>query len=240
MGKFRNIWMAGLTVAAIAGAGPASAAKIIAPTSGITFAQGVGGQEFLVNYNGYVNEIEQDGLTAAGRFRFLGSTDSHTQRTWNFGIVKLENTTSLPTVSSRLSVYGFNTDPDAARVDAFGYFNYVREDQNVPGLGIREVCIKAVTAKSCAGGGGLGLAPNEFTTGGGFTIVTDLQSPLTLDKFFVRYQSVAVGMQTGLSGVGTGLVTAVPEPGQWALMIAGFGLIGGAMRSRRRRAPALA
>lgn len=33
---------------------------------------------------------------------------------------------------------------------------------------------------------------------------------------------------------------AVPEPGAWALMIAGFGLAGAALRNRRRAAPVLA
>ena len=34
----------------------------------------------------------------------------------------------------------------------------------------------------------------------------------------------------------TGEVAAVPEPASWALMLAGFGAIGGAMRSRRKAA----
>ncbi|MBA3897872.1 MAG: PEPxxWA-CTERM sorting domain-containing protein [Sphingomonadaceae bacterium] len=34
-------------------------------------------------------------------------------------------------------------------------------------------------------------------------------------------------------------VNAVPEPGIWAMMIAGFGLLGGALRRRRRRTTAL-
>lgn len=35
-------------------------------------------------------------------------------------------------------------------------------------------------------------------------------------------------------------IAAVPEPASWAMMIAGFGLIGGAMRTRRREGPAFA
>jgi hypothetical protein len=42
----------------------------------------------------------------------------------------------------------------------------------------------------------------------------------------------------GLAGTGTALLTpvpgAVPEPASWAMMIAGFGMVGAAMRTRRR------
>ncbi|MGL6044521.1 MAG: PEPxxWA-CTERM sorting domain-containing protein, partial [Sandaracinobacteroides sp.] len=31
-------------------------------------------------------------------------------------------------------------------------------------------------------------------------------------------------------------VSAVPEPASWALLIAGFGLVGGSLRSRRSKA----
>jgi hypothetical protein len=42
-------------------------------------------------------------------------------------------------------------------------------------------------------------------------------------------------MAFSLQGVG-----GVPEPSSWALMISGFGLMGGALRLRRRLAPSLA
>ena len=42
-------------------------------------------------------------------------------------------------------------------------------------------------------------------------------------------------------GLGTGSITsAVPEPATWAMMILGFGAIGSALRSKRRRNHALA
>ena len=231
MGSIGKAMLAGLAGAMLLAA-PAQAAKIIAPASAISFDKDHAGQEFVVDYTGYVNEVLQPGLSASARFRFAGSDGL----SWNFEIVKMSNTSEDPVLNSRLSVYGFDTNPDAAEVTATGYFDYVREDQNVPGLGTREVCIKAVTAKSCAGGGGIGLGYGESTTEGGFNILLGQASDsLTLDNFFVRFQSVSIGSQTGLSGVGTGIVTAVPEPGQWAMLIGGFALVGGAMRAKRRR-----
>ena len=214
-------------------ASPVSAAAILAPDSPITFTKGTSGQQFTVDYTGYINETLALGLSAFGHFRFLGSADG---LSWGFEIVELKNTSSSPILNSRLSVYGFDTDPDAADVTATGLFSYVREDQTVPGLGTREVCIKAATAKSCAGGGGIGLGQGQSVMDGGFNIVlTQASNTLTLDNFFVRFQSVNRGNQTGLSGVGTGIVTPIPEPAQWAMMIGGFAIVGGAMRSRRRR-----
>jgi hypothetical protein len=45
------------------------------------------------------------------------------------------------------------------------------------------------------------------------------------------------GGQVRASSVATGTITvgAVPEPASWAMMLAGFGLVGGAMRQRKTR-----
>ncbi len=47
---------------------------------------------------------------------------------------------------------------------------------------------------------------------------------------FTAYDNITFG--SAVAGGGTG---AVPEPATWAMMIGGFGAIGGAMRNRRRK-----
>lgn len=206
--------------------------SIPAPNTPISFAKGTSGQEFTVDYSGYIDSVLAPGLGGFGHFRFLGSADDGL--TWKFGIVELKNISTAPIVASRISVYGFNADPNADVVTAEGLFNVVRRDQNVPGLGTREVCIKAVVAQSCAGGGGAGLALGESTNFGSFTITLSQKTDaLTLDNFFVRFQSITNADGSGLSGVGAGVVSPVPEPSEWAMLIAGFLLMGMVLRQRR-------
>jgi len=69
-----------------------------------------------------------------------------------------------------------------------------------------------------------------------FVYSTDLSSPTADLKVIARFQD-----QTGQAGVdalarGGVQVAAVPEPAAWSMMIAGFGLIGGAMRRARKTA----
>jgi hypothetical protein len=47
----------------------------------------------------------------------------------------------------------------------------------------------------------------------------------------VRYDITFTGASGGNFN-GTGNLTAVPEPATWAMMIMGFGLVGGVMRRR--------
>ena len=81
-------------------------------------------------------------------------------------------------------------------------------------------------------------------SGLGFTASDGSQTSLYYQDFLSSYR-----ITTFTGGFGTGLVTAtssavaaaaVPEPASWALMLGGFGAIGGALRSRRKTAIAFA
>lgn len=52
---------------------------------------------------------------------------------------------------------------------------------------------------------------------------------------FDSIAGLTMGRQIGQLALGNAAFRAVPEPTTWAMMIAGFGLVGGAMRRRRRR-----
>ena len=60
------------------------------------------------------------------------------------------------------------------------------------------------------------------------------------DHIFVNWQGLALNQGTVVSLDISSSGGAVPEPASWALMLGGFGAIGGAMRSRRRAAVAFA
>ncbi|MFS0735538.1 PEPxxWA-CTERM sorting domain-containing protein [Sphingomonas sp. 1P06PA] len=72
-------------------------------------------------------------------------------------------------------------------------------------------------------------------TGGGFAGESPILS-FDADNIFLNFanitQSTAPG--TTYSYAVTFATTAVPEPAAWALMIGGFGAVGGTMRARRR------
>ena len=56
------------------------------------------------------------------------------------------------------------------------------------------------------------------------------------DHIFVNWQGLALNQGTVVSLDISSSGGAVPEPASWALMLGGFGAIGGAMRSRRKAA----
>lgn len=94
-------------------------------------------------------------------------------------------------------------------------------------------------------------------TAGSYDATFDLSSPASYNPAFLfanggtpegAQAALVAGLQSGLAyfnvhtiaypngevraNLGNG-VSAVPEPASWAMMLAGFGLLGGAMRSRR-------
>lgn len=106
----------------------------------------------------------------------------------------------------------------------------------------------AMTTSSCSGGGTITLAPGQEVlvvvglqipvNRGGFvdasrTFSTTFGSDLTTEQVAAITSGVQSAVARGASF--QRVFGAVPEPSAWAMLILGFGVIGGALRGRTRR-----
>ena len=210
-------------------AAPASAALQLNPDGSVTVT-GTSGGPVTVNLGGNVEGNNVPGLMSALTLSLTSAVNGLYTFTYT-----VKNTSEAPTTSARLNAFGFNTNPNVTVNGASisgSLFDQIRYNTNVPnGVGNIELCF---TTHNCAGGGSEGLLIGQSGSGS-FSLKfgsTNLPT-LTLDNFAVRYQAIeAPGISQG-SGTGA-IVTAVPEPGTWGLMLFGFGAIGVGMRRRRR------
>jgi hypothetical protein len=199
----------------------------------ITLTSGNIGQSYTLNFNGFSDSTVISGLTSLATFTLTAVTGN--SYTFNYS---LSNTTSNP-LDSRLSGFGFNTDPTISGASSTGAFSYTTVNGSYPnGIGAIDVCFKDAATGACAGGGSGGLA--DGTTGtGSFTLnFSQPLTSLTLSDFYVRYQSiVGAGNVTSASGSGTLTSTtsggtSVPEPGMLGLF--GAALVGVGLMRRRQ------
>ena len=221
----RNLIFA--TAALLASSAPAHA--------GTTFDSTMIGQAVIFNFNGFNTPDGSGGaipgLAAVATLKLTSVTTG----AFNFDFA-IDN---VSTIASRVSVFGFDTSPDilSASVSS-AVFPKVKLDGNVPNLSGTNSFRTCFSGQNCSGGGNAGVFPADLPATGSFVLrVANSVNSLTIDRAFVRYQSVA----TFGSATGSGVVTAVPEPATWAMMIGGFGLVGAVARRRARaRRPAIA
>ena len=240
-----------LAVATLAVAAPVAAVTVpYAPSFTLTNASV--GSSFTVGYTGWVNATNIPTLAANIKFTLLSQSGS----TWNF---KAEFDNDLPgSIDGRISTFGFNSDPNISTVTVgAGPFN-----KGVLGTDVYqaggvttpiEFCLTDVNkpdkqAGNCNGGGGGGVMANTDTAVQLFSLnYNPAVSSITLSNFVLRWQSITGLTQCGgstdcTSGIGTGrdpydpnTPFGVPEPSSWAMLIAGFGLVGAAARRRKAR-----
>jgi hypothetical protein len=225
-------------VAALLVAVPAAAAVQVPSTPKLFDALG---DTAVLNFSqGYANDNPHAGLLATATFRLTGRAGGNgttNWTSWTFTIDNLANVSVAPISTARLVSFGFNVDPNVSSISATGRFDFEHTNSSISnGINV-EACFKDAKQGTCGGGpGGLekGFAiPDGNNPINTFTLnFASAQSTITLDKFVVRYQSInnVAGTIVGGSGVGT---LAVPEPASWAMLIAGFGLVGAAARRRR-------
>ena len=199
----------------------------------ITVGSGDVGTSYSLNFNGFSDGTTINNLTSTATFTLTGVTA--TSYTFSYS---LANTTGSP-LTSRVSGFGFNTDPTISSASSTGAFSYTTLNGSYPnGIGAIDVCFKDASTGACAGGGGGGLTTGQTGTGSFTLNFSQPLTSLTLADFYTRYQSITgAGNVTSASGSGTLTSTggtSVPEPGMLGLFAIGLAGIGLAQRRKVR------
>ena len=178
-------------------------AGAVALSSSVAFADAIAldsssvGQTVTLGYNGMADGTTITGLTGSTTLTLTGITGT----SYNFNYT-VTNTTSNP-VSSRISSFGFDANPEIASATSTGtYDNAVVGGQAPAPYKKVDVCFTSGGSNSCSGGGGV----LDGQSGNGTLTLSFATAPtsLTLSDFFVRYQSITgAGNVTSATGAGT-------------------------------------
>lgn len=151
----------------------------------------------------------------------------------------LENDTGGNFDRATITGFGFDIEQPLYAGVSTGEFNRWGQG-NVPGLGLRDFCANAGGPTGrCDTSSGAGVRLGEGPGTG--TLMLLLSAPsgtIDLSNSFVRWSSVRskpddLYVNTAVSE-GFLPFEPAPEPATWAMMIAGFGLVGAALRRREK------
>jgi PEP-CTERM motif len=219
---------ANAAVTIVSGPTPGSTTATFTPAPGVNTA--------VFNFNGFSGKDAPaiPGLTAQLSLTLLGVVGNSYQFSYS-----LANTSGGDIDASRITIFGFNSNPNFSSVSGVtGPFNVVALNGQQPnGLNNVEVCFKDAGPTNNCTGASQGVGQGN-TVNGTFNLnLASPQASLALTDFSVRYQGIESAELNIRDGSASGLtVGLVPEPATWAMMILGFGLIGGALRSRKAQA----
>lgn len=199
------------------------------------------GTSATINFDGFVN----GGASLPGLSSQLSLTlQSIVNGVYTFDYVLSNTGSTSESISSRVSSFAFNTDPNIVGASSTGTYNFTQLTSNYPnGIGQVDVCFKGADTGSCAGGGSAGVFDGQSGAG---TLALDFGGAiggLMLDNFFVRYQSIegipgvtsASGRQTGSTTSSSSGGSEVPEPGMFLM----FAMAALAILLAKRRKPSL-
>ncbi|MEY4850891.1 MAG: hypothetical protein RLZZ331_1895 [Pseudomonadota bacterium] len=214
-----------------------AAAVVPLVNSPITVTSADVGKSFTYTYNGIVDEQNQAGLASAITF----TLNSVAGQVWNF-TAEIDNTLSTAPVGGRISSFGFNGNPEIIGATPIsGPFGTAVINAGFPQIGGQTTIDFCLTANNnCSGGGGGGVTNGNVATQEFALSFANNITSVIFNNFIVRYQSIT-GSGLGTSGVGMGTNDGgfnpggdpIPEPSSWAMLIAGFGLIGAMARRQR-------
>lgn len=224
----RRVLSLALATAALGlSAGPALAAITVTGTGSGTTATITSdttiGDSFTINMDGEANGVVIPGLSSSVTLTYEGTDTSTNSYLFSY----LVNNTS--STASRVTVFGFDTNPNITSATSTGVFPNVSSGQ-LASYNL-EVCFDSGNTKNCnSSTGGAGIA--NGTSGNGTLALNfgSLPESIQLSNFLDRYQGVGTD---GISAEGHP-VGAVPEPATWAMMLLGFGGIGMTIRRRRK------
>lgn len=215
--------------------GVALLAKVASGGAAVLIDRAAVGTSIAVDYAGTVLGFPTNDIGALGNFVYTGASSDG--RTYNF-TYSLSNDSA---VTSRIRSFGFDVLGATTVTALSSTGTYSAPIQNpLSGLLGTDICFTVASLGGCSTGGG-GLTAGQTGLGSFALTFASAMAAVQLSDFTVNFQGVG-GLLAG-TGIGTEVATApasvpvtvpaVPESETWAMMIAGFGLVGWLLRHRR-------